>query len=153
MASKSENRIQIEFMNYCRWMAKFHDERFALVHHVANGGLRSKREAATFKLMGVVPGIPDVFVPMVSIESTTGKLEPVGDNFCGFTDYKIYHGLYIEFKTDRGSLSKEQKRIIPLLESQGYKVEICRSAEEAIQVVEEYLCEELPRRVSKDDNQ
>lgn len=122
---KSENRVQTEFMNWCRWMAKFHDPRFAIAFHIPNGGLRSKREAHTFKLMGVLPGVPDVFIPI----GTTDK-----------------HGLYIEFKDEKGRLSDAQKELHPKLIRAGYAVEVCRSAEEGIKAVEYYLDETLPRK-------
>jgi hypothetical protein len=121
-----EDNIQIEFMNWVRKQAK-HDPRFKLIYHVPNGGKRNKREAARFKLMGVVPGIPDIFVPITS--NWFSKCDPRPE----------YFGLYIEFKTEKGKLSEDQSNIIPLLESQGYKVVVCRSAEEAIKTVCDYL--------------
>lgn len=37
---------------------------FPLAFHVPNGGLRSKREAARFKWMGVLAGVPDIVIPL-----------------------------------------------------------------------------------------
>ena len=127
MSKTSEDKIQIVFMNWCRWIAKFRDGRLMLMHHIPNGGKRSKREGHTFKLMGVVPGIPDLFLPV-----------PIGE----------FHGLYIEFKTMTGRLSLAQKEVIPMLDARGYKVEVCRTVEQAITAVERYLNCELPRKES-----
>jgi hypothetical protein len=136
-AKKSEDRIQTEFMNWARWMAKFHDPRFRLMHHVPNGGNRSAREGQSFKLMGVVPGIPDIHWPVASCHPNLGL--PI-------------HSLYIEFKRPEhrnrknGGLSDDQVSIIAELKSQGNRVEVCYSKYEAIAVVESYLGQKLPRR-------
>jgi hypothetical protein len=133
---KSEDSIQIEFMNWCNWLAKFHNDRWYLVHHIPNGGNRNPKEARKFKMMGVTAGIPDVFIPFMRAHSINGKI----------TEDSIYCGMYIEFKNEKGRLSKEQKNIIPLLEDEGFKVVVCRSAKEAVREVEKYMGEELPKR-------
>ena len=115
--SKSEERVQLEFMNWCRRRG-LQDESFKVAHHIPNGGKRGKREAHVFKLMGVVAGIPDVFIPIPN---------------------DTYHGLYIEFKTDGGSVSKTQKEVHRIISGNGYAVHVCWSTEEAIEVTEAYL--------------
>lgn len=59
-----------------------------LILHPANGGLRSKREAAKFKWLGVLPGIPDIII-----------LRPSG-RFC-----------LLEVKGPKGVLSPDQKAV------------------------------------------
>lgn len=49
------------------------------------------------------------------------------------------HGLYIETKTDIGKQSKEQKEFQKAVESQGYQYTICRSIEEFIKTINDYL--------------
>lgn len=50
-----------------------------------------------------------------------------------------FHGLWIEMKTSRGTLSPEQKTMIPVQEAQGYQVAVCRSCSDARAVIERYL--------------
>ena len=113
----TEDRHQTIVMNYVRKLAR-KDPRLKVAHHVPNGGRRSKSEAHTLKLMGVVAGIPDINIPV-----------PVNG----------WPGLFIEMKKEGGRLSKEQKEIIEILESNGYCVKVCIGHESAIKVINEYL--------------
>lgn len=93
-----------------------------LMHHIPNGGKRDKIAAAKLRAQGVKRGIPDIFLPV-----------PRGGA----------HGLYIELKrADGGTLSAEQKEIIPKLLKQGYEVAVCHGAEQAISVITRYLQQE-----------
>lgn len=89
-----------------------------LMHHIPNGGKRSKSEAARFKAMGVKPGVSDVFLPV-----PRGK----------------YHGLYIELKALDGRPSKDQKDFITAVVEQGYAGFVAYGGEEAAGIVEAYL--------------
>jgi hypothetical protein len=62
-------------------------------------------------------GVPDLIMPIV----------------------RKYPGLYIEMKTESGTVSAEQKSWIAFLKSQGYRVEVCWFEKEAIAVIENYL--------------
>ncbi len=64
-----------------------------LVFHVANGGLRTKREAAKLKWTGVLAGVPDLVV----IAPSTGR--------CA-------HIYFIEVKAEKGVLSIDQEIVI-----------------------------------------
>jgi hypothetical protein len=76
-----------------------------LAYAIPNGGSRHPVEAARLKAQGVLPGVPDIFIPL-----------PRG----------IYHGMYIELKRTRGGrLSQAQKEMIPRLREQGYFVAVC----------------------------
>lgn len=90
----------------------------ALLYHVPNGGKRSKSEAARLKREGVKAGVPDLVLPV-----------PRG----------VYHGLYIEMKTDIGKTSKEQDEWLEALREQGYYATDCHGAKSAIRVLEWYL--------------
>jgi len=118
---ESEDFIQMKFMNWIRKKAR-EDERFKVAHHIPNGGSRSRSEGARFKILGVVAGIPDVFIPIPN---------------------DTYHGLYIEFKTEVGRVTPVQKEVHKVLEENGYNVVVCRSAEEAIDAVERMNYERL----------
>jgi len=99
----------------------------ALLYHPANGGKRSKREAAKFKRMGVKPGVPDLHLPIAR---------------GGF------HGLYVEMKRmDGGRVSSEQKVWLAALHAAGHCVAVCEGHEQAIAVLRDYLaadgCEQM----------
>jgi hypothetical protein len=77
-----------------------------LIFAIPNGGLRSKSQAMKLKVEGVVPGIPDLFVP----------------------EWK----LWIEMKKVKGGVvSKEQQLMIKYLQSVGYDVIVGLGAEDA----------------------
>jgi hypothetical protein len=58
-------------------------------------------------------------------------------------------------KSSSGTLTPEQKEMIERLRGQGYRVEVCRGAEQAIAVLQEYLgmdrqvAMELPRAAGR----
>lgn len=84
------------------------------------GGDATKRAilGRRMKEMGYMKGIPDLFIPHAN---------------------RFYHGLFIEMKTEKGRLSHEQKEVIPRLESEGYKVAVCRSLDDFIGTVDRYM--------------
>ncbi|HCA5286865.1 TPA: VRR-NUC domain-containing protein [Acinetobacter nosocomialis] len=88
------------------------------IHHSPNGGKRSKSEAARFKKMGTKPGFPDLFLPIA--------MGP-------------FNGLFIEMKVSTGKVSISQKAYIPLLVDEGYRVDVCYSAQGAINLIKSYL--------------
>lgn len=107
--------------------AKLHAGRWPeleLMHHIPNGGMRSKTEAARFKAMGVKRGVSDVFLPV----SRGG-----------------YHGLYIELKAKDGRAEKEQKEWIAAVKEQGYCGAVCFGGFEAANLVEAYLKGEVAK--------
>ena len=89
------------------------------LHHIPNGGMRSKAEAVRFKRIGVKAGVPDLCLPVAR---------------------KGYHGLYIELKRQKGGkLSEDQKKWLDDLFAQGYLAVRCDGADEAIGILSNYL--------------
>ena len=88
------------------------------LHHSPNGGYRNAREAARFKRMGTRAGFPDLFLAIPS--------DP-------------YHGLFIEMKTEIGRQSPAQKNFEKRAIFSGYKYAVCRSVEEFIESINDYL--------------
>lgn len=87
-----------------------------LIFAIPNGGLRSKSQAMKLKVEGVVPGIPDLFVPAWK--------------------------LWIEMKKEKGGkLSEEQKEMIIYLQSVNYCVIVGHGAEDAKTKLQEYYHE------------
>jgi hypothetical protein len=110
-----ENKIQGDFFKEA-WNTL--PKTRGLIYHIPNGGKRGIIEANQFKAIGVVKGIPDIHCAI-----------PAG----GFA------GLWFEFKTEGGRLSKDQEKRIETLRTAGHRVEVVRSAPEAIAILKEYL--------------
>lgn len=88
------------------------------LYHTPNGKKRDKLTAARLKAMGVVPGVPDLILPVRTSD---------------------YTGLAIEMKSSTGSLSPEQRDWQEHYIIQGWRFAVCRSAEDARSVLCAYL--------------
>jgi hypothetical protein len=88
----------------------------------ANGGKRNAREAARLRESGVTPGDPDLKLSVTRMELTPPR-----------------PGLYIEMKIGKNTLTPDQKIMLRDLKEQGYSVAVCRSIEEFIETIENYL--------------
>ena len=99
-------------------LRKFTIPELRLLFHIPNGGKRNIREAVKLKRMGTLRGIPDLFLSIAR---------------GGF------HGLWIEMKTPKGQLSKEQRHMLRDLEAEGYRVVVCRTWLEAQTIILDYL--------------
>lgn len=89
-----------------------------LLHHIPNGGKRDARTAANLKKEGVKAGVPDMCLPVARGQ---------------------YHGLYIELKTQRGKVQKNQKEWLSALNKEGYATKVCYGWLEAKESIEKYL--------------
>lgn len=83
--------------------------------------------AKKMKDEGVKKGVPDVLLPVPMTYVNEGQV----------TDMKA--GLWIEMKAGKNKPSDEQNWWIEQLEEMGYRVEVCYSSQEAIDVINEYL--------------
>lgn len=91
-----------------------------LIHHSPNEA--SYKSAGLQRAMGMQVGFPDIFIAV-----------PRGG----------YHGLFVEMKTPKGRVSKEQTEMLSLLEDQGYKTAIARGVVPFMKVVNEYMEEKV----------
>lgn len=114
-----EDAAQAEVIRWARMREKTAPE-LELLYHVPNGGNRGMLEAKRLKAQGVLPGVPDLHLPIAR-----GK----------------FIGLWVEMKSPTGVLSKDQKTVGDALRKQRHRVEVCRSVVEAISVIESYLKE------------
>ncbi|MCU4334776.1 VRR-NUC domain-containing protein [Acinetobacter pittii] len=114
----SEDESQMCIMDWAKLQRWKKGTLADYLHHSPNGGLRSKSEAGKFKKMGTKAGFPDLFLPIA--------MGP-------------FNGLFIEMKISTGKISVSQKAYIPLLVDEGYRVEVCYSAEGAINLIKSYL--------------
>lgn len=113
----SESVHQQAVMKWARWNVAKYPE-LALLHAIPNGGMRSKKTAGILKAEGVLAGVPDLHLPVAR---------------------HGYHSLYIEMKKPRGRLTDAQADLIPLLQGQNNRVEVCIGWEAAIKVLGGYL--------------
>ena len=103
-----------------------------MIFSIPNGAVLSGNKMQRIKQWkrleaeGAMPGVPDLFIPVKSI----GTIE------------RQYSGLFIEMKSEDGRLSVDQKNIGSKLFDLGYQVKVCRSLDEFIQVVNNYLLSE-----------
>jgi len=112
---KQEATLQSSCFKYFRY--KYHSLQM-LYFAVPNGGFRNKIEARNLKLQGVVSGVADTFLSVAR------------GNF---------HGLYIEFKSGKNSLTTNQIQFQNTVTAAGYRFEVVRSFDEFKQLIAEYL--------------
>jgi VRR-NUC domain len=104
IASKSVSE-HLEQARVVSWFRQTYPD--TLIFAVPNGGLRSKSQALKLKVEGVVPGVPDLFIPAWRV--------------------------WVEMKRVKGGvLSKEQQNMIKYLQSVNYCVIVGHGAEDAI---------------------
>lgn len=102
--------------------ARSHGKRYPgveLLHSIPNGGNKTERQGARAKQEGLLAGVPDLFLPVARLG---------------------YHGLYLELKKKSGGrLSEIQKVRILELQANGYHVEVCLGAVQAINALKDYF--------------
>ena len=113
----TEEEEQKTVISWCRIQESRWPE-LQWIHHIPNGGKRSKAEAAGFQAMGVLAGVPDLFLPVKT---------------------KWWPGLYVEMKALDGKVSKEQEEFMTAVGKQGYCCCTCWGADAAIGLIERYL--------------
>jgi hypothetical protein len=86
---------------------------------IPNGGRRHPATAKRMKATGLKPGVPDMCFPIPRAK---------------------YHGLYIEMKREKGGyVDPDQVVWIDYLRGQGYKVEVAKGCQAAIDLLEAYI--------------
>ena len=122
MATKQHRGEEIEQARVIKWSHKVAVRELlpALrwLHHSPNGGKRDALAGAQMKALGVKPGWPDLMLPVAA---------------SGFP------GLVIEMKSATGSTSAEQKAWLAHFTEQGWHVRVVRSAQDAREVLCQYL--------------
>jgi hypothetical protein len=97
---------------FIKWFRLAHPS--ILIFAIPNGGYRHKLTAIKLKKSGVVPGVPDIFIPKWK--------------------------LWVEMKRIKhGSLTANQREIIEYLQTCGYKVIVARGFDDAKAKVEQFV--------------
>jgi len=89
---------------------------------IPNGGYRTKATAGKMAAEGLKAGVWDIYLPRSS---------------------KGYHGLFIEMKFGHNKLTELQKEFGEFATAQGYLCKVAYSAEQAIEIIDEYLENEV----------
>lgn len=111
----SESSIQC---NYLKWLNLKYPDVFKVTSSFPNGGVREPRYGARLKREGMKKGFPDLGI---------------------FYPSSKYHGMFIEFKNEKGRLSVDQKDVIFKLQAKGYNCVVCKSLDDAINETNLYL--------------
>jgi hypothetical protein len=103
--------IPSEHYEQVRFVGKFRiSYPGVMIFAIPNGGKRDKITAMKLKNEGVLPGVPDLFIPAWR--------------------------LFVEMKKVKGgALSKDQKEVIPELEAIGYTVIVGYGSDDALEKV------------------
>jgi hypothetical protein len=123
----SEHDEQRNLFSWAEWQSLVWPE-LALMFAIPNGGHRHKATAAKMKAEGVKAGVPDIFLPIARYSKRLKE---------------SYIGLFIEMKFGKNKPTKKQQSWIDDLRKRGYRVEVCYSAQEAREVIADYLGREL----------
>lgn len=115
----SEASLQVEIVTRSLALAGTHPE-ILLLHAIPNGDWRGWGIGKKLKAQGVIPGIPDLCLPVAR---------------------GGYHGLYLELKKAKGHVSNDQWEIMEALHEQGYFVRISNHLGTALEIIENYLLE------------
>lgn len=114
---RSEATEQERLISWASWQQNRYPE-LKLLFHIPNGGSRNTLEAANLKRQGVKAGVPDLFLPVAK---------------------GTYHGLFIEMKWGKNTVTDKQDEWLHDLTVQGYKATVCYGADEAIEIITDYL--------------
>ncbi len=128
----SEDAFQRSAITAVRAIASAHGVGLRLCMHIPNGGQRNAIVAAKLKAHGTVPGYPDIMVFHPEALLALSRRE-------GFGDRKA--GLAIELKVWPNKPSAEQEKIHELLMRSGWRVAVCYSLDEVIEITKNYFGE------------
>ena len=120
--TSEETEHQIALFNW----AKMNEGRYPqlkAMYHIANEGKRSARQGYELKCAGLKRGVPDICLPV--------QMRGSGS-------------LYIELKAPSGTIKKEQREWIGLLNDLRNSACVCYGWEAAAKVIEDYLHGNLP---------
>jgi hypothetical protein len=109
--------LQTEIVTRSLALAADHPE-ILLLHAIPNGDWRGWGTGIKLKAQGVIPGIPDLFLPVAR-----------GGN----------HGFYLELKKANGTVKPDQWAMMLELHRQGYHVRLTNHLGTALELISDYL--------------
>ncbi len=91
--------------------------------HIPNEGLFPVQYRVQLKKMGVLAGVPDLFI------AKSAELQSI-----------TYHGLFVEMKRDtKSKVTDKQNEVMHKLELQGYRCEVGYGRDDAMEKIKYYL--------------
>ena len=108
---KEEHHLQVILCQYLDWNGY---DFFS----IPNGGLRHPRVGRALNAEGLRAGAADLFIVLAN---------------------NTHHGLFIEVKTEKGVVSKEQKEWIKELNKRGYFATYVKGFEAAQKIIDDYF--------------
>lgn len=119
MRKHEEDNIQVSCVEWFRYQyPKLLLTSFPAGFALQGDKIKRIRTGARMKQMGYENGTPDLLIAVSN---------------------RVYHGLFIEMKTEKGKLTENQIKIGRYLHDNGYQCLVVRSLDEFIKVVEKYL--------------
>ena len=109
--SREESNLQISCIV---WFRLQYPKLSKALFSVPNGGTRNKAEAKVLKAEGATAGVSDLILAIPNKENS---------------------GVFIEMKAKKGTLSKDQKEFLALMKSLGYGVEVVRTFDKFVEIV------------------
>ena len=100
------------------------------IYAIPNGAHLAKGQGGKLDKEGRRKGIPDMHLPVARLGFNSLYIEMKAPEIRDHLTNKVV--------SRKGTLSKDQKKMIPLLEAQGNCVAICYGKQEAIRVIEWY---------------
>lgn len=126
-----EGQLQIACV---RWFRLQYPAFSNLLFHPKNeaDGATSGKKIALNAAAGVVPGVPDLILALPSMKD--GKIGILDEH------PEVYYGLGIELKFGKtNNQTAHQKRFQGYWQCAGYKYALCRSLEDFMQVINDYM--------------
>lgn len=111
----TEARLQQECFT---WFTNTYRNYRGLLFMINNSGAKSAKEGAQSRAMGLVPGVPDLFLSLPN---------------------QTFHGFYIELKVGYNTSSPIQLKMQERLMKAGYLVEEVRTLETFKEAIYQYL--------------
>lgn len=116
---KSEHELQVAVVTRSLSLASAHPS-VLLLHAIPNGDFRGWGVGNKLKAEGVIPGVPDLCMPVAR---------------GGF------HGFYMELKKSGGTIKEDQWEFMEALHAEGYFVRVTNHLSTALEIIENYLLE------------
>lgn len=113
--SEREHNLQVACV---RWLKLQYPQFAHNLFAVPNGGKRDKVTAGKMKAEGVLAGVSD----LIFLKSNAN-----------------FGALLIEMKDEKGKQSEAQKEWQKLIEADGYKYVVCRSLEDFMREIKDYI--------------
>lgn len=117
LPTRSEHDEQCALFDWAAITSIDHPE-LLWMFSIPNGGLRNKAVAAKLKAEGVKAGVFDIFLPAARLG---------------------YHGLFIEMKVGKNTLTGNQRAFRHFMELRGYRCAVCYGWEAAASEIRLYL--------------